>query len=163
MRRFYATRVDLRACVIALLFSLSLSLPYPRRCSVERESEAPCSFLLRSKGRSCLSKKGVGKGSFVPYLLRVKPAHIYRRRRIGAAFLVALVSGALYVGPDADAEQRPISYTVAPGDTLWSIATDRYPASEDPRLAIEAIRRANEIKDHQIHPGQRLELPPARA
>lgn len=138
------------------------SLPYPRRCSAERESEAPCLLSLRSKG-VCLSKKDVGKGSFVPYLLRVKPARIYRRRRIGVAFLVALVSGALYVGAWADAEQRPISYTVAPGDTLWSIATDRYPASEDPRLAIEAIRQVNEIKDHQIHPGQRLELPPARA
>jgi LysM repeat protein len=78
-------------------------------------------------------------------------------------FLVAVVSGSLYAGTRAGAGQPPISYTVAPDDTLWSIAIDHYPPSEDPRLAIEAIRRVNKMEDHRIHPGQRLELPPADA
>ena len=76
---------------------------------------------------------------------------------------MAAVSGALYTGAWADAEQPPNSYSVAPGDTLWSIAIEHYPPSEDPRLAIEAIRQVNEMEDHQIHPGQLLELPPADA
>jgi LysM repeat protein len=106
-------------------------------------------------------KKGVGKDQSVPYLLLVKPAYVYRRRRIAALFIVAVVSSVLYAGTWADAEQPPISHTVVPGDTLWSVAIDYYPPSEDPRVAIEAIRQANGMEDRRIHPGQRLELPPA--
>ena len=93
----------------------------------------------------------------------MKPAYVYRRRRVGALFFVAVVSSVLYAGTWADAEQLPISYTVAPGDTLWSIALDYYPPSEDPRVAIEAIRQANEMEGCRIRPGQRLELPPTGA
>ena len=74
-------------------------------------------------------------------------------------FFVAVVSSVLYANTQADAEQLPISYTVAQGDTLWSIAIDHYPPSEDPRVAIEAIRLANELEGRRIHPSQRLELP----
>jgi hypothetical protein len=119
-------------------------------------------FSLRRRENN-FPKKGVGKGQIVLYLLLVKPAYVYRRRRVGALFFVAVVSSVLYAGTWADAEQLPISYTVAPGDTLWSIAIDHNPPSEDPRVAIEAIRQANGMEDRRIHPGQCLELPLADA
>jgi LysM repeat protein len=78
---------------------------------------------------------------------------------LGAVIFVAAVACALYTGTRADADQPATSRTVAPGDTLWSIAADHYPPSEDPRVAIEAIREANGLEGYRIQPGPRLELP----
>ena len=49
---------------------------------------------------------------------------------------------------------------VQPGDTLWSIATARYPAA-DPRERIQAIEALNGLSGPQIAVGETLELPPA--
>jgi len=75
--------------------------------------------------------------------------------------LAVVVAGALYSGAWADAEQPPTYRTVAPGDTLWSIAAEHYPPSEDPRVAVEAIKKANGLGEYRIHPGESLELPSA--
>ncbi|CAA9410725.1 MAG: hypothetical protein AVDCRST_MAG22-1852 [uncultured Rubrobacteraceae bacterium] len=87
--------------------------------------------------------------------------HVYRRRRIGALFVVAVLAFALYAGGGAGAEPPSVLYTVEPGDTLWSVATGHYPPSEDPRVTVEAIRDANDLPDARIYPGTRLELPAA--
>ena len=50
-------------------------------------------------------------------------------------------------------------YTVKKGDTLWEIATEQYPPSEDPRATIEAIRQENALEGYLIQPGMSLELP----
>ena len=78
---------------------------------------------------------------------------------MGAVIFVAVVACALYTGTRADADQPATSRTVAPGDTLWSIAADHYPPSEDPRVAIEEIRQANSLEGYRIHSGECLELP----
>ena len=65
----------------------------------------------------------------------------------------------LYANAGADAVTAPASYTVHSGDTLWEIATEHYPPSEDPRVTIEAIRQQNDLKDYGLRPGMRLELP----
>lgn len=103
--------------------------------------------------------KTVGKRLFVQYLSRVKREHVYRRRRIGALFVAAILAFALYSGGGAGAEAPSIVYTVSAGDTLWSVATEHYPPSEDPRVAIETIREANDLPGARIYPGMRLELP----
>ena len=53
-----------------------------------------------------------------------------------------------------------VRYTVKPGDTLWSIAADRY--AGDPREAIYRIVRRNHLPGSVIVPGERLVLPSAR-
>ncbi len=57
----------------------------------------------------------------------------------------------------------PPAYTtvvVQPGDTLWTIAAERYPAA-DPRERVSAIEALNGLTGPQIVAGETLELPPA--
>ena len=89
----------------------------------------------------------------------MKRARTYRRRRLGAVLLVVAISYAVYVGSTASAEPAYSSYTVAPGDTLWSIAKTHYPPSEDPRPRIKAIQDINELDTPEIRSGRSLELP----
>jgi phage tail protein X len=49
------------------------------------------------------------------------------------------------------------SVVVAPGDTVWSIATAHY--SGDPRPHVEAILAANRLATPILRPGQALQLP----
>jgi hypothetical protein len=65
----------------------------------------------------------------------------------------------LYADAGADAGIAPVSYAVTPGDTLWEVATEHYPSSEDPRATIEAIRQQNGLEGYELKPGMRLELP----
>jgi hypothetical protein len=65
----------------------------------------------------------------------------------------------LYANAGVDAGTTSVSSTVEDGDTLWEIATEHYPPSEDPRAAIEAIREENGLGGYGIRPGMRLDLP----
>ncbi len=105
-------------------------------------------------------EKTVGKGVVIPYISRVKPDRAtYRRRRLGAAFVVAVFALALYTGGGAGAESASVRYTVAPGDTLWGIALEHTAPWEDLRPKVEAIREANDLSGSEIYPGMSLELP----
>lgn len=72
---------------------------------------------------------------------------------------VAALSFFLHATAGADAESEAELYTVRPGDTLWEVATENYPASEDPRITVEEIRLENGLDGYTIRPGEVLELP----
>ena len=78
---------------------------------------------------------------------------------LAVTVVAAVLAGALHAGSGASAESPPVPHTVVAGETLWSIAVDHYPPSEDPRVAIEEIREANGLEGYRLHPGTRLELP----
>ena len=105
-----------------------------------------------------------------PASIRLAPARpwatpaVYRRRRIAVAglllVLLALASMALQLlaGDAGSADPRPVarvSVVVAPGDSVWSIASELAPTS-DPRPVVDAIVAAN--GGSSLVPGQRLEL-----
>lgn len=77
---------------------------------------------------------------------------------MGALLAATLAAYFLFTGTGS-ADPAPVSHTVEAGDTLWSIATEHYPPSEDPRATVEAIRRENGLEGYGIRPGMRLELP----
>ena len=52
-----------------------------------------------------------------------------------------------------------IGYTVAGGDTLWSIATDVTEPGADVRIVISQIRHINDLDNSIIRPGDLLLIP----
>lgn len=78
---------------------------------------------------------------------------------LAVTVVAATIAGALYAGSGASAEPPSAPHTVVAGETLWSIASDHYSPSGDPRVAIEEIRDANGLDGYRIQPGMRLELP----
>lgn len=83
----------------------------------------------------------------------------YRRRRLGALLVAAVLAFALYAGSNAGAEAPTIGHTVKSGETLWEITMDYYPPSEDPRPIIEEIREINGFPGYRVYPGTRLDIP----
>ena len=66
--------------------------------------------------------------------------------------------------PDADTPDHPTSITVAPGDSLWSIAASLRPDADNTRIDAtwRAIHAANTESVHDpalIYPGQTLAIP----
>ena len=91
----------------------------------------------------------------------------YARRR--ALAIVILVIAALAVvfsisqtqaaGATSHAGKANFTYVyVAPGDTLWSIAT-KYAPDRDPQQEITDIQNLNALSSSNVVPGQRLALP----
>ena len=48
--------------------------------------------------------------------------------------------------------------TVQPGDTLWTIASERYPNS-DVRAKVWQIEQANHLFGQALQPGETIEVP----
>lgn len=73
---------------------------------------------------------------------------------------IAAIALFLHATAGADAESEPELHAVRPGDTLWEVATENYPSTEDPRVRVEGIRAENGLDDgYTIRPGQILTLP----
>lgn len=85
--------------------------------------------------------------------------------RWGAACLltgmVLGLAGPRLVAADAgSAPARQQVHVVAPGDTLWALATS-YAPDRDPREFIHEIKRLNGLSSVVLTPGERLILPSA--
>jgi LysM repeat protein len=76
--------------------------------------------------------------------------------RIIVIVLLATVLWAVFARASESAG-RPEAYVVKPGDSLWSIAAERYPG--DPREGVWKLTRINDLAGPSIYAGQELLLP----
>jgi LysM repeat protein len=88
--------------------------------------------------------------------------HSYPRpqRRRGWGRILVLTAALLLVTGRLAYGSGPVhsdSVVVAPGDTVWSIATAHY--SGDPRPHVAAILAANGLATPILRPGQSLQIP----
>ena len=70
------------------------------------------------------------------------------------ALISAVALGAARPSGGATPEAR---YVVKPGDTLWTIAEQRYRG--DPREGVWKLREANELRSSLLRPGEVLLVP----
>jgi nucleoid-associated protein YgaU len=82
------------------------------------------------------------------------PEHMFARV-LALALLVAVAWAVVARASSAAGAER--AYTVRPGDTLWSIATQRY--AGDPRRGIWRIEQRNGLSAGTVRAGQTLVLP----
>ncbi len=86
-----------------------------------------------------------------------------RQLSVRLAVLMASISTVfLLIGGAADAEEPPeptVEYVVAPGDTLWAIATGLAEPGSDIRRIVDDIREASGLETSTIYPGQVLRVP----
>jgi hypothetical protein len=76
------------------------------------------------------------------------------------AFLIALavVALALSTARPSRGASSEARHVVRPGETLWTIAAERY--SGDPRAAVWRIEQRNGLSGSPLQPGTVLYLPP---
>ena len=84
----------------------------------------------------------------------------FRQVRRAALVLGAVVMFSLGLAVAARGGPPPAETTVVvqPGDTLWSIASEHYPA-DDVRVRVDDIEQANGLAGPTIQVGQTLRLP----
>jgi len=103
--------------------------------------------------------------------VRTTPVRLTGRGRLVATGVSALVIGLLSVtlattaqathgkhGETGTYDRNLATVTVAPGDSLWSVAEASDPGA-DPRLVIERIRQLNALTGDQLRPGEVLWVP----
>ena len=79
--------------------------------------------------------------------------------RAGLAVLLVAVTGlGMAVAAHGGTPSPYSTVVVQPGDTLWSIATQRYPG-DDVRERVQDIEAANGLQGPQIEAGETLRLP----
>jgi hypothetical protein len=80
------------------------------------------------------------------------------RRLLAAVAAVACLSLGFALGARGDGPVRYTTVVVQPGDTLWSIAAQRYPG-DDVRIRVQDIEQANGLAGPNIEVGRTLKLP----
>lgn len=77
---------------------------------------------------------------------------------IGAALVWIAAASAPSAAAPGQAARGLHAVSVAPGDTLWSIA-GRIAPDRDPRAEVAALQRRNHLRGVDLTPGQRLLVP----
>jgi nucleoid-associated protein YgaU len=93
----------------------------------------------------------------------IRPLRSARRMRpigrLAAVMLLVLcVSLGLAIVAHGGTVTQDATVVVQPGDTLWSIAAQRYP-TDDVRARVDGIERANGLQSPVIEAGEILKLP----
>ena len=92
---------------------------------------------------------------YAPRMPRPRAARIKASRvLIVLAILWVVFMKAAYGGPRTGTEQ----VTVQPGQSIWSIATQRYP-DDDPRGMVGEILRLNHLGDAPVYAGEKIQVP----
>src|SRR5438067_86826 len=93
-------------------------------------------------------------------LRRPRPAAAWRghlrRIAIGLA-ITSLFAFGLATAAHGSAPPGYETVTVGVGDTLWGVASRRYPGS-DVRQKVDEIRRANGLSTPEVYPGELLRV-----
>lgn len=104
------------------------------------------------------------------YAYAIASARPYRARRPRSPWPVrvrnaALVAGAVVAlslglasAAQGGAQGAYETLTVEPGDTLWAIASARYPGT-DVRAKVWEIEQANHLSAETLYPGEALQVP----
>ncbi|MDF7664676.1 LysM peptidoglycan-binding domain-containing protein [Bifidobacterium sp. ESL0745] len=85
--------------------------------------------------------------------------------RVIAALVVAfmILAGWQVIAPhmanSATSDANVASYTVRPGDTLWSYAQQITPKSKNVGDTVTKIMDLNQLDSDQLHPGQQIVVP----
>jgi|SRR5579864_808749 len=79
-------------------------------------------------------------------------------RRALAVLAVVLAASVGFAAVAHGGSRSETDIVVQPGDTLWSIAAAHYP-SDDVRVRVDDIERANGLRGPVIEVGQTLRLP----
>ena len=81
-----------------------------------------------------------------------------RRLYRWALVLVAALAVMVALSRVAQGGEATATVVVQPGDTLWTIAAQRYPG-DDPRARVDEIERLNNLSNPEIVAGETLRLP----
>ncbi|MBU5672478.1 LysM peptidoglycan-binding domain-containing protein [Paenibacillus brevis] len=106
------------------------------------ESASPASFL-----ESCMKRWGKGAIKLVLFLLLLSVT--------GTGVVSAFASS----DSSSNKQESATVVIVHGGDTLWEIALDNKPASEDTRVYVERIKRFNDLHSSNIRVGDTLRMP----
>lgn len=96
-----------------------------------------------------------------------RASHRGNRRGL-AAFLCAVLCACLVAFPamgainGSDDPAEFVTYTVQPGDTLWSYAARATPSGGDVNDSIDTLMRINHLDSVSLDVGQRLKVPVVR-
>ena len=74
----------------------------------------------------------------------------------GALVLLVLLGNVVYGGSSGGTQ----TVTVAPGDSVWSIAASHSPDDADLRARVDDIVSINHLRGGSVVPGQALTIPP---
>ncbi|MDF7641203.1 LysM peptidoglycan-binding domain-containing protein [Bifidobacterium sp. ESL0784] len=91
--------------------------------------------------------------------------HRIMRNRVVAALALAVVvffgwqAVAPHVANSATGDADVVSYTVRPGDTLWSYAQQITPENKNVGDTVAEIMDLNRLDSAQLQPGQRIMVP----
>lgn len=80
-----------------------------------------------------------------------------------AAIMIIAVTGINSVlgfnTASGESEHKYVTVEVLPGESLWDIATVHMSSDMDKREAVHLIKKANNLDDSMVEPGQHIKVP----
>lgn len=99
------------------------------------------------------------------YAPQTRSARLRRKATLSIGLLIAAFAVVINVGPQATAQDDAVqpaqldTYTVARGESLWSIAADLTPQGGDVSATVITIKQLNALSGSQLRAGAQLYIP----